>query len=336
VALASSGLAIIDISKPGAPDLLSIFPTAGIALDVAGASSVAYVAAHEAGLVIVDLSDPGTPEVAAELDLGSPAWGVAMSGALAYLATDGGLSIVDVGRADAPIVIADLSLSEARDVAVAGGRAYLVGSSGFRIIDVSNPRLPFPLGALETSEAHKVLVHGQHAYVADGRVGFQVIDVTDPNAPLLVGGADTPSEARAVTLSDNGVVIADGTCSDTECWGGIYLYPFQCVSGTLGTGSLASTDVVPGRPSAWPNPFTLGGAAELHFELPRAGRARVDIFDVSGRLVRNLCEGHLAGGGHVFRWDGRDALGRLVGAGVYFSRLGGHGFEMTARLTVVR
>ena len=38
------------------------------------------------------------------------------------------------------------------------------------------------------------------------------------------------------------------------------------------------------------------------------------------RRVRSIHEGPLAAGRHAFRWDGRDAGGRLARAGVYFVR----------------
>jgi hypothetical protein len=46
--------------------------------------------------------------------------------------------------------------------------------------------------------------------------------------------------------------------------------------------------------------------------------ARVRIFDLQGRLVRNLHEGALARGLQRLRWDGRDRDGRPLGAGAYF------------------
>ena len=51
-----------------------------------------------------------------------------------------------------------------------------------------------------------------------------------------------------------------------------------------------------------PNPFN--AAVRLGFGLPRAGDAKLCIYDIYGRRVAVLCSGRLAAGGHVFVWDG--------------------------------
>jgi flagellar hook assembly protein FlgD len=45
------------------------------------------------------------------------------------------------------------------------------------------------------------------------------------------------------------------------------------------------------------------------------------VFDAQGRQMRADQLGALAAGDHVWEWNGRDAGGRDVGAGVYFVRL---------------
>jgi hypothetical protein len=79
---------------------------------------------------------------------------------------------------------------------------------------------------------------------------------------------------------------------------------------------------VPGRfmvfaPS--PNPFR--DRAVLVFDLPREGRARIDVYAVTGRHVRTLLDGIRPAGRHQMWWDGSDDQGRGVGQGVYFVRV---------------
>jgi arabinogalactan endo-1,4-beta-galactosidase len=67
---------------------------------------------------------------------------------------------------------------------------------------------------------------------------------------------------------------------------------------------------------AGPNPF----ASDTSFCLtvPDGGApVAVRVYDVAGRLVTTLSDGHLAGGRHRLRWSGRDGSGRAVSAGVY-------------------
>jgi photosystem II stability/assembly factor-like uncharacterized protein len=71
---------------------------------------------------------------------------------------------------------------------------------------------------------------------------------------------------------------------------------------------------------AVPNPFRQ--AVRLRFALSRAGNVGLRVFDVSGRLTRDVGKSELPAGYHSACWDGRDASGRLAPAGTYFLRLG--------------
>jgi hypothetical protein len=68
-----------------------------------------------------------------------------------------------------------------------------------------------------------------------------------------------------------------------------------------------------------PSPFV--GAARLSFTLSRTGPADLRIYALDGREVRVLVHESAAPGTHVTVWDGRDAHGARVPAGVYFARL---------------
>jgi hypothetical protein len=70
----------------------------------------------------------------------------------------------------------------------------------------------------------------------------------------------------------------------------------------------------------WPNP-AIDGATTITYRLPHAGRVVVDVFDVSGRVVRSLVNGDMTPGIHRLEWDGRTAQGRTVDSGAYFVRV---------------
>jgi hypothetical protein len=70
-----------------------------------------------------------------------------------------------------------------------------------------------------------------------------------------------------------------------------------------------------------PNPFN--PTTTIRFEMPEAGQARLVVYDVRGRQVRSLVDGHRDAGAHTAVWDGRDGAGERVSSGIYFYRLQG-------------
>ena len=68
-----------------------------------------------------------------------------------------------------------------------------------------------------------------------------------------------------------------------------------------------------------PNPFR--GATQIRFDLPRSGKVTLSIYDVAGRLVRNLVNGPQEAGYRSVMWDGLDEAGQRAAAGVFFYSL---------------
>jgi len=71
--------------------------------------------------------------------------------------------------------------------------------------------------------------------------------------------------------------------------------------------------------AARPNPFAERTA--IRFSLEEPGPVEIAVYDVVGRRVRTLAVGSRDRGEHEVTWDGRDATGRPVPAGVYLYRL---------------
>jgi hypothetical protein len=68
-----------------------------------------------------------------------------------------------------------------------------------------------------------------------------------------------------------------------------------------------------------PNPFR--DAAVIRYASPSESLVSLEIYDLSGRLVRSLLDDEVPPGYHSVIWDGRDDAGAEVGSGVYFARL---------------
>jgi len=75
------------------------------------------------------------------------------------------------------------------------------------------------------------------------------------------------------------------------------------------------------------NPFI--GEVAVELSMPVGGDVRLGVYDVAGRRVRTLFGGWMDAGSGAVAWDGRDEIGREVGAGVYLFRLEASGRTVT-------
>jgi len=68
-----------------------------------------------------------------------------------------------------------------------------------------------------------------------------------------------------------------------------------------------------------PNPFN--PATRISFDLPAPADVTLEVFDVNGKRIRTLFDGHRGRGVYSETWDGTDSRGNSVASGVYFYRL---------------
>ncbi len=116
----------------------------------------------------------------------------------------------------------------------------------------------------------------------------------------------------------------------------------------VGNSSLSKAEVaLPERfalASNYPNPFRSVQALQTHipFGLPQAGEVRLEIYDLLGRLTRQIVQAQHEAGWHEVTWDGRTETGARSPVGIYFYRLtvrntrGQIAFTETKRLALLR
>jgi hypothetical protein len=78
------------------------------------------------------------------------------------------------------------------------------------------------------------------------------------------------------------------------------------------------------------------GVVRLALALADDANVRVLLYDVSGRALRTLFDGRCGAGSHGIEWDGRDAMGSVAPAGLYFVRADVEGRQLTRRIVRVR
>ncbi|MCB0312252.1 MAG: T9SS type A sorting domain-containing protein, partial [Calditrichaeota bacterium] len=69
----------------------------------------------------------------------------------------------------------------------------------------------------------------------------------------------------------------------------------------------------------YPNPFN--PSTVIGYRLSVASRVELSIFDLLGKKVRTLVDERQPAGQYEVRWNGEDADGNALSAGIYFYRM---------------
>ena len=84
----------------------------------------------------------------------------------------------------------------------------------------------------------------------------------------------------------------------------------------------------------YPNPFSSNTRFDL--KLPERGKVSLDIYDISGRLVRTVVDANLNAGNYRYGWDGKNNNNEKVSNGNYFYRLNVNGKTIKGKLTHIQ
>jgi hypothetical protein len=84
-----------------------------------------------------------------------------------------------------------------------------------------------------------------------------------------------------------------------------------------------------------PNP--LARNTNIYYSLDKAGTVKIDIYNLSGQIVRNLLNTNHQPGNYQTVWDTRDNFGRALPAGVYLCRMKtSDGFTETKQIVIMK
>ena len=146
-----------------------------------------------------------------------------------------------------------------------------------------------------------------------------------------IGGYDYDLGYCTVITSGEEFVIAGCTNSYGVGESDIYLVRLEA-EGAAVEENLSEAPAVSSLSPLYPNPFN--DSSTMTFSVAKAGEVRLAVYDVQGREVQSLVNGHLSLGKHRVVWNAEGAA-----SGTYFVRLMVDGGQLTvpgSRQTAVR
>ena len=151
------------------------------------------------------------------------------------------------------------------------------------------------------------------------------------SSAIVAGGGGVAGGALSL-LASAGQPVAGPAAGGAYALSGGFWVPQP--AGPSGVADLASAPLPLAIHRAVPNPTA--GSSTIVYDLPAVRRLALSVYDVGGRLVRSLEAAPPSPGRHTFAWDGRDAAGLAVPAGLYFLRLRTDLGDRTEKLVVLR
>lgn len=145
---------------------------------------------------------------------------------------------------------------------------------------------------------------------------------------------------QPLSSTDGHLVFSDNTAEFVE--GTVLYYSLREVrnGAEMAFGDEVAVTVKSSLPTVfalhdnYPNPFN--PVTNIKFDLPKAGRVSLRIFDLSGRLVRTLVDENLARATHSYQWDGVDNGGRRVSSGTYYYRVQTEQASQTGKMMLIK
>lgn len=323
-----------DLDRDGIPDLVVLLTTSlystPLAISLAILEGVGDGSFVERGRIDANYVSAG-PIVVGDIDNDMiPDIAMASESHIAVFQGDGAFgfsapSFFGAGRDPNSLAIGDLNHDGRADIVAGSSRgddqgvAVLLGGTGL---------VPVRLTRFEASlSPDGVILEWETAFEARS-AGFHV----------LRSETDVLREATRLTKT----LIPSGShlyrFTDTTTQVGRYWYWLREVSRT-GAGEVHGpipVTVAGSRPGIllsqnMPNPFT--ASTRITFQMPVAGIATLEVFDISGRLVRTLMDGeNVPAGTHFKDWDGIGDSGGSAAAGIYFYRLQTDSAHFTRRM----
>jgi hypothetical protein len=190
-------------------------------------------------------------------------------------------------------------------------------------------------GELEISHPLNILPGSQDitVTVTDGGSPVEGVNVTFTDGVDNYGSGMTFYEETTTNSSGEATVNVTVPASGNVYMGAFlhnYRYDIKWVLIGSGVGDTPEPGPSLHFNGILPNPVST--EASIGFAVPSGGAVRINVYDVSGRIVETVFDGQLDAGTHSVEWN----PGNGLSSGVYFVRLDAGQGSVTARAMVIR
>ncbi|MHB9012869.1 MAG: glycoside hydrolase family 3 C-terminal domain-containing protein [Ignavibacteriaceae bacterium] len=84
----------------------------------------------------------------------------------------------------------------------------------------------------------------------------------------------------------------------------------------------------------YPNPFN--PTTTIRYHVPKQGNVKIEVFNISGQLIRTLVNSYYNPGDYFVMWDGRNSSGNVISSGTYFYRMTSGNFAETKKMVFLK
>ncbi|QEE17949.1 LVIVD repeat-containing protein [Promethearchaeum syntrophicum] len=213
------GLAIVNVSKPNQPELLSNYYGGGAAQFVDISGDIAYIANRFEGLEIVNVSDPTSPVRISHYKPEYDIFDVKINGNIAYLACwNDGVEIIDISVPNNPIFLSSymlncVSMQLVFDNDLIYAVSHCADYSGLQVINVSNPSTPQFVGSYDDVDVDLwiPIIEDNYLYAPDhgGSGSVQVLDISNPQNIVKFDEITICHHSQRIFINENHLYIAD-------------------------------------------------------------------------------------------------------------------------------
>jgi hypothetical protein len=322
--LAGTELAEIDVSNPAEPGEPNYYELDRGFFEMSIDEPYICLTSFSSGTCIYEKISSDSLEFIRSFECDNFSFGSVMENRIGYFAQNFMLMIYDLSNPADSVVLASFWPS------CGPGKLYyhdgfiytqLVDgqrSTGLSVIDVTDPSNPVDAGTLFFPEfINHINFDGDLAFFSIYPNELQIYDVADPYNPDFLCKYNTPGNIEEVCKHDDYIYIADNSS--------LIILHFS----PTGIEQVAEIPKQFSLSPNYPNPFN--ASTTISYRLPTASEVTLDIYDILGRKVQTLYNGHEPAGSHSIVWNADG-----FSSGMYFYKITAGEFNGSGKMMLIK